>query len=112
MESRAERKEAIKEYKTRKPARGVFAVRCTATGQIWVDATPNLDAAQNSLWFCLRQGLHHSKALQAEWNTHGKDAFQYEILETLDDDVSPIALNDLLKEKKRHWVAHFGAQAL
>src|SRR6266852_6304555 len=104
MGSNLARKEAIKEYKARKPKRGVFAVRCT-TGQVWVGSTPNLDAAQNSLWFCLRQGLHHSKALQAEWNTHDKDAFQYESLEKLDDDVSPIALNDLLKEKKRHWVA-------
>src|SRR5437879_1606835 len=36
------KKEAIQEYKARKVARGVFVVRCTATGQAWVDSSPNL----------------------------------------------------------------------
>jgi len=106
------RKEAIKEYKARKVTRGVFAVRCTDTGQVWVDSSTNLDAAQNREWFCLRHGFHQNKALQAEWDAHGKEAFLYELLEKLDEDVSAVGVNDLLKEKKRHWVAQLGAQSL
>jgi hypothetical protein len=106
------RKEAIKEYKTWKAPRGVFAVRCTATGQVWVELTLNLDAARNGLWFFLRHGNHHNKSLQAEWNTHGGQAFEYEILETLDEDLSPIGVKDLLHEKKLHWAAQLGARAL
>jgi hypothetical protein len=56
-----------------------------ATGQVWVDSSPNLDAARNGAWFFLRHRYHHNKALQAEWNTHGEEAFQYEILEQLDE---------------------------
>jgi hypothetical protein len=112
MSANMARKEVIKEYKNRKVPRGVFAVRCTATGQVWVDSSPNLDAARNGLWFFLRHGNHHNKALQAEWNTHGDEAFQYEILEKLDDDLAPIGVSDLLKEKKRHWTAQLGAQTL
>src|SRR5258706_14824661 len=99
------RKEAVRQYKERKTPRGTFAVRCTATGQVWVDSSPNLDAARNGAWFFLRHRYHHNKALQAEWNTHGEEAFQYEILEKLDDDVSAIGVSDILKEKKRDWAA-------
>ena len=107
-----DKKKAIQEYKARKVARGVFVVRCTMTGQAWVDSSPNLDAARNGAWFCLRHGSHHNKALQAEWNIHGEQAFQYEILEKLDDDLSPIGLRDLLKEKRRNWKTQLGAQTL
>ena len=106
------RKEAIEECKTRKALRGVFAVRCTATGQVWVDSSPNLDAARNSVWFFLSHAYHPNKAMQAEWNTHGEQAFQFEILEKLDDDLSPLAVGDLLKERRRHWVEQLGAQKI
>jgi hypothetical protein len=106
------RKEAIQEYKARKVARGVFAVRCTATGQVWVDSSGNLDAARNSVWFFLRHRYHQNKSLQAEWDAHGKEAFLYEILEQLDEDVSAIGVSDLLRERRRHWVVQLGAQAL
>jgi hypothetical protein len=112
MSEKLSRKEAIREFKERKVARGVFAVRCSASGHVWVDSSPNLNAAENSLWFCLRIGSHINKALQAEWETHGKDAFRYEVLETLSDDVSPLALKDLLKEKRRHCLAESGGRPL
>lgn len=106
------RKEAIREYKERKIPRGVFAVRCTETGQAWVDSTPDLRAAQNGLFFGLRTGSYRNAALQAEWVRRGEKAFQFEILETLDEEVLPIALRDVLKEKKRHWVTQLGAEPL
>jgi hypothetical protein len=106
------RKEAIKEYKARKPFRGAFALRCTATGHVWVGSSPNLDAIRNRLWFSLRQGNHQDTALQEAWNKHGAESFQYEVLEKLDDDLCPIEVSDLLKEKKLHWVAKLGARKL
>lgn len=106
------RKEAIREYKERKIPRGVFVVRCTETGRAWVDSTPDLRAAQNGLFFGLRTGSYRNMALQAEWAKHGEQAFQFEILETLDDEVLPIALRDVLKEMKCHWVTQLGAQPL
>jgi hypothetical protein len=112
MESKAARKEAIREFKERKPVMGVYAVRCTATGQIWVDAFRNLEAANNSAWFSLRNGSHRSKSLQEEWNAHGESAFQFEILENLDEDVHPMAVADLLKQKRSHWIAQLGARGI
>ncbi len=112
MSAKTSRREAAKEFKARKVPRGVFAVRCAATGKVWVDSSPNLDAWRNSAWFSLRHGSHFNKALQAEWNLHGADAFQFEVLEQLDEDVTALAVKDLLKEKKEHWLARLGAQPL
>ena len=108
----AKRREAIREYKERKPVRGAFAVQCSATGRRWVGSSMNLEAARNGLWFSLRLGNHRDETLQAAWTQYGEQDFQYEILEKLDDDVPPMSLKDLLKEKKSHWVARFGAEAL
>ena len=112
MESKAARKEAIRKFKERKPALGVFAVRCTACGRVWVDTSRNLEAAKNATWFCLRNGNHRDKSLQEEWNAHGEAAFQYEILEKLDEDVHPLAVADLLKAARSRWVAQLGARGV
>lgn len=112
MESKAARKEAIQKFKERKPALGVFAVRCTVSGQVWVDATRNLDAAKNGTWFGLRNGSHRDKTLQQEWNLQGEPAFQYEILEKLDEDVHPLAIADLLRQSRTRWISQLGARGL
>ena len=106
------RKEAIKEYKARKPQRGAFAVRCRATGLVWVGTSPSLGSAQNSVWFGLRHGGYPDKALQTEWNRHGEGAFEFEILEKLDEEVNPLAIKDLLKEQKVRWAGRLGAGTL
>jgi len=108
----AAKKEAIKEYKERKPFRGAFALRSTATGHVWVGSSPNLDAIRNRLWFALGMGNHQDKVLQEEWNSHGAESFQYEVLEKLDDDILPMEVGDLLKEKRLHWAAKLGARTV
>jgi hypothetical protein len=112
MPAKESRKESIRKFKERKPLLGAYAVRCNTTGRVWVGASRNLDATKNGCWFCLRGGLHQEKSLQAEWNAQGESAFQYEILESLDDDVNPLNVEDLLKERKNEWVARLCAQAL
>jgi hypothetical protein len=102
------RKDAIKEYKARPPNRGVFAIRCLVSDRVWVGASLNLDATKNRAWFALRQGKHLDRALQAEWNAHGEAAFQYDVLEKLKDDVTPLAIADLLKGTLGDWVARLG----
>ncbi len=112
MPTKESRKESIRKFKEQKPSIGAYAVRCTATGSAWVGVSRNLDATKNGSWFCLRNGSHQDKSLQAAWNTHGESAFQYEILATLDKDAHPLEINDLLKEQKQSWVARLSAQPL
>jgi len=112
MGSDVRRKEIIKEFKERKVPRGVFAVRCTATGRAWVDSSMNLEASRNRAWFSLRLGSHDNKRLQAEWNARGEEEFEYVVLETLKDDVPALELRDVLKDKKKHWAEQPGAETL
>jgi hypothetical protein len=112
MNSKAAKKEAIKACKERKARRGVFALRCKATGAVWAGSSPNLEATRNGLWFQLRVGSHFDKSLQTEWSAQGEAAFEYEVLEVLADDVPAAAAGDLLKEKRRDWAARLGARIL
>jgi hypothetical protein len=104
-----DKREARKEFKSRKTPKGIFAIRCAATAEVWVSASDHLDSARNGVWFQLRNGLHQNKRLQAEWNTNGEEAFAYEVLETLDDDVSSLLLKDVLLERQKHWEGKLGA---
>ena len=103
-----DRKEAIRAYKERRIPRGVFVLRSTATERRWVDASPNLDAARNLLWFELKRGAHRNRGLQSEWNTEGESSFEFEIVEELDPDIIETAIRDELKSKRAEWVTKLG----
>jgi len=103
MGSNSERRDAIRKFKEQSIPKGVFAVRCTATRNVWVGSSPNLNATKNRFWFCLRNGDHPDPALQEEWNAQGEAAFEYEILEQLKEDIASLAVSDLLKEKSEQW---------
>lgn len=63
--STSSRKAAIAAYKERKTPFGIFAVRCSVTGQVWVGRSQHLDTQKNGLWFTLRHGTSLNRALQA-----------------------------------------------
>jgi hypothetical protein len=109
MIDKAERKEAARQFKERKPSPGIYALRCRTTGRSWGDSSPNLDAAQNSQFFQLRQKQHRNKDLQAEWNAHGEESFEFAVLETLPEDTPPLNLRDLLTERKQVWMKQISA---
>jgi hypothetical protein len=104
-----DKREARKECKSKTTPKGIFAVRCKATGDAWVGASKHLDTQVNRIWFELRGGRHRNKGMQDAWNAHGEEAFAYEVLETLKDDVASLLLRDLLKERRKHWVQTLGA---
>jgi hypothetical protein len=101
--SKAARRQIADEFKERKVPRGIFAVRCSVSGEVWVGSSPNLNAVQNSLWFQLRGGLSRHRALQEAWKRHGEEAFTLEVLEQFDDDISPLLLNELYARTRRKW---------
>ena len=107
--STSSRKAAIAAYKERKTSFGIFAVRCSVTGQVWVGRSQHLDTRKNGLWFTLRHGTSLNRALQASWASHGETAFTFEKLESLPDETSPYLRHALLKERLGHWKAELGA---
>jgi hypothetical protein len=104
------RRDAIRDYKERKVAQGIFAVRCAMTGEAWVGQSRNLEQQQNGIWFGLRQGGHPNAALRAAWAAHGEAAFAFEVLETIgDEDLSAYARDNLLKNRDAFWRTELGA---
>lgn len=111
--SNERKRELLREYKDRKTRRGVFCVRCAPTGEVWVSASPNLDAQQNSTWFALRLGRHPNRDLQAAWKRCGEDVFSYEIIAELsEEERSPYALKADLKSLAEAWRARLAAKAV
>lgn len=105
------RRQLVRHFKERKTATGVYAVRCAATGDVWVGGSRNIDPQQNSIWFTLKQGGHTNRAMQAAWAAHGEAEFSYEVLERIEaEDLTPMGLADLTKSRERHWLAALGAK--
>jgi hypothetical protein len=107
----ARKKELVRNAKEQKSKPGIFAVRCTASGEAWVAKAPDLDKRQGGLWFQLRMGSFPGKDLQAAWNTHGELAFAFEILEEVKDE-NEMMIPVLLKEREAHWRRELKAGAL
>lgn len=97
-------------YKERKARPGVFAIRCTITGEAWVGASRELHNRQNGFWMGLRLGSHPKRELQTAWKAHGEAAFVYEELEELDaEGLEGWALDQALKARAARWKAELGA---
>ena len=104
MSDAARRRDLVRQYKERKPEIGVFAVRCTVTGEVWVAASRNLGSARNPIWMSLRLGSHRNRAMQDAWTAHGADSFTFEVLEECDTEgMTPLGILDQLKLRERHW---------
>jgi hypothetical protein len=74
-----------------------------------VGTAPNLESIRNRIWFSLRLGKNNEREMQDDWNAHGEATFEFEVLETLKDDVAELSVKDLLKEKGLQWVERLGA---
>ena len=98
-----DKKAAIADYKKRKNAAGIFAVRCAASNRVWVGQTLTLDTIQNRIWFTLRAGTHSKRELQSAWTAHGPESFTFEPLEQLEEEEIPYVRDRLLKERVTHW---------
>ncbi len=107
-----DRKAAVAAYKERKARAGIYAVRCAATGEIWVGRTPNLDTVRNRHWFGLGLGTHPNRPLQAAWTAHGADAFSFEIVEVLEEEEIASVRESQLKGRAAHWRQAMAAATL
>ncbi|NMB25179.1 MAG: GIY-YIG nuclease family protein [Firmicutes bacterium] len=76
------RKELRQQYEQMKTYMGVFQVKNTVNGKIFLSTCPNL----KNRWFTLRwqldMGMHANSQLQRDWNELGEGAFAYEVIES------------------------------
>lgn len=107
------RKAAIRAYKERRPVAGIYAIRCAASGEVWVGQSPTLDTVQNRIWFTLRQGSSPHRDLQKAWHERGAESFVFDVLERWDeDDDVAIDRDTHLKARLAHWRSALGAGAI
>ena len=107
-----ERKAATTVYKERKVEGGIYAVRCSASGQIWVGSAPNLATIRNRLWFTLRQGSNPHRSLQEAWAAYGESAFGFEILQRLDEEDVGYIRDRRLKDLLARWTEELDASRI
>ncbi len=78
-----DRKALIREYKNTHRQMGVFQVKNRINGKLLIGSSPNLPGILNRLSFSLKTGTCPNKALQADWNAFGPEAFEFSVLEEL-----------------------------
>ncbi|QED49350.1 GIY-YIG nuclease family protein [Cytobacillus dafuensis] len=78
-----DRKKELKQlYKETEVEAGVYQIKNTQNGKLFVGSTRNTRTLKGKK-FSLEMGTDTNKRLQEEWNQFGKDAFVFEILEVL-----------------------------
>ncbi len=75
------KKELKKQYLQTIPPMGVYQVKNTVTGKIFLESSLNIQGRINSCRFQLTLGSHRNKALQADVMQYGIDNFVFEILD-------------------------------
>jgi hypothetical protein len=107
-----DRKAATAAFRERKPVPGVYAVRCSPTGQVWLGQARDMTSVQNRHWFALRMGSHTNRVMQAAWDSHGEVSFNLSTVEILADDDDGIALASQLRDALKRWRTKLAAAAV
>lgn len=79
----SDRKALIQQYKDTPRTAGIGAVRNKTNGKMLLVASVDLPALLNRQRTQLRLNAHPIRALQADWNELGAEAFELVVLDTL-----------------------------
>jgi hypothetical protein len=83
QESSMDRKALIRGYKANRRPMGIFQVRNSLNGKVFLGSTVDLPSMLNRQRAQLQMGAHPNRPLQADWRTYGAAAFVFEVLDTL-----------------------------
>ena len=90
-------REGYGEASHKNAAAGVYEIENKITGKIYVGQSAAWKMRCNKHKNDLSRGNHHSPSLQADYNEHGLDAFDYRVIQEYPCDTS----SDVLKEHER-----------
>ena len=111
MTGRETKKQLISAYKerSRKQAGGIYAIRNTINGKIYLDASPDIAAAENRFSFALQTGSCVVVKLTHDWKAYGVGAFTFEVLETLEknEDQTLAEFREDLDLLKKLWAEKY-----
>lgn len=102
MDRQREMKRAYKEMVI--PA-GIVRIKHLESGKIFLAGSLNLSSGVNRNRFQLEMGKHPNDELQADWKRCGPDAFQIDILETIEPPKDGTRLtSDDIQERLKFWL--------
>jgi hypothetical protein len=84
---------------------GVYAIRNTVDGAMYVGSGPDIDLQWGRHRAALDRASHHNDRLQVAWIRHGAPAFELVILERVED-------RDTLAQAEQGWINRYGAEDL
>lgn len=97
------RKELLAAYKEQKTIMGVVQIKNEENGKIFIAAFPNLKNKWTSIQAQLDMGRHMNSGLQKDWNTYGKAAFSYSILEEQESGDEIFDVRWEVKQLEKSW---------
>jgi group I intron endonuclease len=78
-------------------ASGIYLITCTIGAKRYVGSSKNIDYRWRKHREKLVSGRHWNRYLQRSWNKYGSDAFEWAILEVVEDAL-------LLHIREQHWI--------
>ena len=81
----------------------IYKIHNVVTDAFYVGSAVNPRRRKWEHWNDLKKGVHHCTALQVAWNEFGEDAFDFEIIEEVNDD-------DLLTIEDTYLAKHHGTE--
>ena len=89
MDGMDRRRQAKMDYKQMVPPKGVYQIKNTINGRIFIGHSMNLEGNKNSYPTKLEFDSHYHQQLREDLKEHGIDAFVFEVLETIDTEEIP-----------------------
>lgn len=81
---------------------GVYKITNKLNGKFYVGSSLNVTKRKLTHFMYLRKNLHPNKKLQNSWNKHGESAFEFFILEVVEN-------KEHLIMREQHWLNYFNA---
>jgi DNA-binding HxlR family transcriptional regulator len=102
---RAEIKEIKRVYKQNSPEMGIYQIKNTVNGKLYVDSCTNLDGTRNSKMFQLKMGkVVFSRELQKDLDQFGAEVFEFSVLEVLDKPEPGATIDRQLAALQLQWL--------
>jgi group I intron endonuclease len=65
---------------------GIYRILNKINGKYYIGGSIRVSKRINNYRYELNKGIHENPRLQEDWNKYGKDAFEFELLQPLNDD--------------------------
>ena len=66
---------------------GIYVWVCAVNGKVYVGSAKNIAVRRTAHLRALKSGNHHSPHFQRAWNAYGPEAFEFVVLEEVEDEV-------------------------